>query len=814
MQTLLQDLRYSLRQLAKSPGFTLTAVISLMLGIGATTAVFSVVYAVLMNPYPYAAPDRMVHMRMKDKSGQERGFGLTLGQWQTIRKSPVVEDAFASEGWSLTVTGHDLPEDVQADYFTSNSFNFFGVPPAMGRQLMPSDAIDGQDPQPVAVLSYKFWQRHYNSDPAAIGQTLQLVRKNYTVVGVAAPRFTWDDADVYLPLKVTQDPVIGHYVGLRLKPGVTHEQANAALAPLIDQFAKETPKHFPRDHGQFYLVGLNDDFIKQLGGTLSLLFSAVALLLAIGCGNVSILLLARGTSRQHEFAVRAAIGASRGRIIRQLLTESMLLSLTGAALGVLLAYKALALIISLLPKYSFPHEAAIQINVPVLAFSVGIALLTGILFGLSPALQLSRPEVSQVMQSSTRKIAGGVRGKATNNALIGAQIALTLLMLAGAGAAMEGFLKMLHLPLGYDPHNVMSVGIPVHQGTYKTWAERSAYFDVLMHKAGTVPGVETVAISTNATPPSNGMSTPVEILGQAARDDQEVRVNFVSPGYFPILRIPVVQGKIWDETENHNAANVVVINETFARRYFPKGDGLGHSLKVPGIQDDPPYNLASPGATGWLQIVGIIADKRDDGLNKPILPEIFVPYTLGMRMGTQILVRSKAGIAPLSLLHAVAAQVNSVDPDQQVNGQVDDLEHWISNQQEYQQEHLVAWVFGAFAVLALALAAVGLYSVVSYSVAQRTNEFGIRMALGAQRSHVLRIVFASTVVSVGSGIAAGLLLAVALNKVLGRWAEGSSRDPHILLGVTLVLGLVAALACAIPARRASAVDPMKALRYE
>src|SRR5271170_6892619 len=533
MQTLLQDLRYSLRQLAKSPGFTLTAVISLMLGIGATTAVFSVVYAVLMNPYPYAAPDRMVHMRMKDKSGQERGFGLTGAQWQTIRESPVVEDAFIEDDWSLTVTGHDLPEDVQAAYFTSNAFNFFGVPPALGRQLMPSDAIDGQDPQPVAVLSYKFWQRHYNSEPTAIGQTLQLVRKNYTVIGVAAPRFTWGDADVYLPFKVTQDPVPAYYVGLRLKPGVTHEQANAALGPLIEQFAKETPKHFPRDHFQFYVVGLNDDFIKQIGGTLSLLFSAVALLLAIGCGNVSILLLARGTARQHEFAVRAAIGASRGRIIRQLLTESLLLSLTGAALGVLLAYKALALIVSLLPEYSFPHEAAIQINIPVLAFSVGIALLTGILFGLSPALQLSRPEVSQVMQSSTRKIAGGVRGKATNNVLIAGQIALTLLMLAGAGAAMEGFLKLLHTPLGYDPHYIMSVGIPVHDGTYKTWAERAAYYEQLRARAATVPGVTMAAISSNATPPSNGFETKFEILGRAATEQQTARINLVSPEYFP-----------------------------------------------------------------------------------------------------------------------------------------------------------------------------------------------------------------------------------------------------------------------------------------
>jgi putative ABC transport system permease protein len=812
MHTLFQDVRFSFRQLTKSPGFALTAILSLALGIGATTAVFSVVFAVLMNPYPYAAPDRMAHMRLTDSAGRSRGFGLTGAQWQLIRKSSVVEDAFISDDWNLTVTGHDLPEDVNGVYVTSNTFNFMGVPPTLGRGLIPSDSIDGQDPQPVAVLSYKFWQRHFNGSPTVLGQTIQLVRKNYTVVGVAASRFTWDDGDVYLPLKVTQDPVRAYYVGLRLKPGVSHKMADAALAPLIAQFQKQSPDHFPKGNYRFNVIGLNDDFIKQLGGTLALLFSAVALLLAIGCGNVSILLLARGTARMHEFAVRAAIGASRRRIVRQLLTEALMLSLTGTALGVILAYRLLAVIVAMLPQYSFPHEAAIEINLPVLAFSVGVALLTGILFGLWPALQLSHPEVSQVMQSSTRRIAGGVRGRATNNVLIAGQIALTLLMLAGAAAAMEGFLRMLHTPLGYDPHNVMSVGIPVHDGTYKTWAERSAYFEALQKKVASVPGVTMAAISSNATPPSNGAELNIEILGKPRQDDQKIRVNLVSPGYFPILHIKLAQGRIWDETENHNAARVAVINQTMARQYFPNGDALGHSFKVPDSKNLPPFNLTPTDAPEYLQIVGIIADKRDDGLRNPILPEAFIPWTLNMRMFTQILVRSE--VPPLSLLHAIAAQVNSVDPDQQVNSNVHDLDHWITDQQEWQQEHLVAWLFGAFAMLALMLAAVGLYSVVSYTVAQRTNEFGIRMALGAQRNHVLRIVFTSTIASVGSGILAGIVLTLALQKVLAQWAEGSSRDPLILLAAIVVLGAVATIACALPARRASRVDPMTALRYE
>jgi putative ABC transport system permease protein len=812
MHNLIQDLRFNLRQLLKNPGFSLTAIVSLALGIGATTAVFSVVYAVLMDPYPYAASDRMVHMRLWDTSQQDRGFGLTGGQWQMVRKSPVVEDAFMSEDWNLTVTGHDLPEDLNGVYMTSNSFLFMGVPPALGRGLLPSDAIDGQDPAPVVVLGYKFWQKHFNGDPGVLGQTLQLVRKNYTIVGVAARRFTWDDGDVYLPLKVTQDLNRPYYVGIRLKPGVTHPVADAALLPLIQQFAKETPNHFPSDHFQFHVVGLNEKFVRELGGSLYLLFSAVALLLAIGCGNLSILLLARGTVRQHEMAVRTAIGASRSRIIRQLLAESLLLSFTGAGLGVSLAYRALALIVALLPKYSFPHEANIEINIPVLVFSVSVALITGILFGLWPALQLSRPEVSQVMQSSTRKIVGVVRGRMTHNVLIASQTALTLLMLAGAGAAMQGFLHLIHTPLGYDPHNVMSVGIPVHDGAYTSWKAREAYFEELLNRASTVPGVTMAAISSNATPPSNGWPTAIEILGQSRRDEQKVRVNFVNPGYFPLLRIPLVQGRIWDETENHNAARVAVINQTMARLYFPDGDAIGHSLRVPEMKNEPPFVTAVPGSDSWLQIVGIAADKRDNGLRKPILPEVFVPYTLSMVVYTQILVRSD--VSPLRLLHAIGVQVNSLDPDQQVDGQVQDLDHWISGQMEYEQEQLVAWLFGAFAVLALALAAVGLYSVVSYSVAQRTNEFGIRIALGAQRGHVLQLAFSSAVVSVGSGIVVGVVLTLALNKVLARWAEGSSHDPVVLLVVTLVLGVVAMIACTAPARRAMGVDPMTALRYE
>jgi len=807
----LQDLRYSARQLVKNPGLALTALVSLALGIGATTAVFSVVYAALINPYPFTAADRIVRLTMTSKEGQGDWINLNGPQIREARKLGIVESLLAMDYHSMILTGHEIPENVYALGLIANGFTDLGVPPFLGRGLLPSDAIEGQDPQAVTVLSYKFWQTHF-SDPDIVGKTIQLDRKNYLVVGVAAPRFRWYSADIYLPLKLTQDPGLPYIVNLRLKKGVTHEAADAALQPLVEQFAKDMPKNFP-EHFRVRVEGLNEWVDQTISGTLYLLFGGVAMLLVIGCGNVSILLLARGTARQHELAVRAAIGAGRGRIARQLLTESLLLATIGAALGVLASYGLLAGIRAVLPPYAFAPEVVIRINLPVLFFSIAVGLGTGILFGLWPAWQLSRTQAGQLMQSNVRRVAGSVAGRRTNNVLIAGQIALTLLLLAGAGAAMAAFAGLMHIPLGYDPHHVMSVGIPLHDGAYTTWAARAAYFEQMRAKVAETPGVTMAAVSSNATPPRGGGKIHFEILGKPSTEEQMAAVNLVSPEYFAILRIPLLQGQIWNETENQNGAHIAVVNRTLAKRYFPNGNAIGSSVKLPKIEGDPPIVLSAPNITdSWLQIIGIVEDALNDGLTDPIKPAVYVPYALTMWRGTQILVRTEA--PPLTLVHAVQKQLAAVNPDQQTDSIVRDLETWITDMPEWQQKHSVAWIFGVLAWLALTLAAVGLYSVVSYVVAQRTNEFGIRMALGAQPVQVIRMVFGSTVVSVGSGIAAGLALTLVMNKILERWVGESARNPLILAGGTLLLGLAAMIACTVPARHASKVDPMVALRFE
>jgi putative ABC transport system permease protein len=810
MHSFLFDLQFTLRELRRRPTFTLTAILSLALGIAATSAVFSVIYAVLIDPFPYPGSDRLMEPSMLDQAGHDRYAGLNGPQLEQLRQAKSVESISGMDYWNLTTTDGDLPEDVQASYLSPEDPNHWGTKALMGRWLMPSDAPFGKDAQPIVVIGYKFWQRYYMGDPNVIGRTIQLVHKPYQIVGVMPPRFRWGDVDLYLPLKVTRDPHIYFGASIKLRPGVTTAQANAELQPYLEQFAKESPERYPEKF-RANLRSITELYAKPLGPTLYLLLGAVASLLLIGCGNVSILLLARGTERQQELAVRAAVGADRFRMIRQLLTESLAIALAGTFLGVLLAWKSLSLIVTWLPQNSFPAESVIKMNLPVLFFSAGLAFATAILFGLSPALQLSRPDVGRLMQSSGRRVMGSSHAKRAHRFMVAAQVALTLLLLSAASAAGKGFLRLLKADLGYDPHAAMSVPIPIHENTHVSWKDRSEYFEQIRASIAAMPEVVSAGISTNATPPDNGWDTRFEIFGSAASEKPEARVNYISPEYLEVLHIPLSQGRMWDHTETMRAAPLAVINQTMARQYWPNGDAIGHQVRIPAMKDEPPYSPAATGADGWLQIVGVVADVRDDGLRNPIKPAMYVPFTLQMRMFTQILVRTR--VAPLAILHDIRARLVTLDREQQVM-RVRDLEAWITDLQEYSQQRFVATLFAIFSVLALLLAAVGLYSVVSYGVATRTNEFGIRMALGARSSDVFRIVFSCTAINVGAGLVAGILLSVAFNKISTRWVMESSRNPWILAGVTLILIAAAALACFVPARRAASIDPMEALRYE
>jgi putative ABC transport system permease protein len=395
--------------------------------------------------------------------------------------------------------------------------------------------------------------------------------------------------------------------------------------------------------------------------------------------------------------------------------------------------------------------------------------------------------------------------------MVAVQVALTLLMLTAAGASAKGFLRLANAELGYDPRNTMSLPIPVHDGTYTTWKERSEYFERLRLAVAAMPQVESAGISTNATPPANGGDTTIEILGSGALEKPIVRSNFISSEYFPLLRIPMVQGRTWSRDEMARGAALAVINQTMAKQYWPKGDAIGRQFRFANMKDEPPYSPAAVGADGWLQVIGVVADARNDGLRNAVRGAFYVPYTLKMRMFTQILVRAR--VPPLSILRDVRAELVRVDREQQVM-RVRDLDAWITNLPEYAQQRLVARLFAIFSILALVLSAVGLYSVVSYGVATRTNEFGIRMALGARARDVVGMVLSGTSWTVGAGLATGVALCLIFDNLASRWVTESSRDPAILGGVTLLLLTVAVMACVAPARRAASIDPMEAVRHE
>jgi predicted permease len=807
----LQDVRFALRQLWKHPGFSVTAILSLALGIAATVSVFSVVYSVLINPSPYPHADRIAQFFEHGKDNFDDPAYIPDSYLDDLRKMHAIEELVEMDEAYLADTTFDIPQDVDVVYLSGNAFPFFGVPAYLGRTFLPSDAPRGQAPQPVVVLTYQYWQRRFNGNRSVIGQFLRLDDRNYTILGVMPPRFTWWDADVYVPLDASSrsanaaSPVV-----MRLRPGVTHTQAAKEAWPIFQQMIREHPNLWIEGL-QLEVQGVNERFHRSLGGTLYLLFAGVLLLLVIGCVNVSILLLARGTGRRHEFAVRAAVGADRTRLILQLLTESLILGLTGAALGVIATYRGTSFVVSLLPFQLFTRGLQIPVHIPVLTFSVLLALVTSILFGLFPALQLANPEIRDVMQANTQKAAGNVASRRFHAILIAGQIAMAMVLLTASASAIQSFRQVLHANLGFDPNNVAGFGIPIHKNSYTTWEARANYFQQLRTRVAQTPGVIDASLALVA-PPYSPWDLPIEILGQNSSGLQLANINFVDSQFFSILRIPLVQGRLWDPSEIQRGARLAVVNREFIRHYFPSGDALGHSVRIPRLRNHPPYEIAVDGCNGWLPIIGIVDDVRNDDIDKPVKPEIYVPYSLYMIGQQQILVRTQGD--PLVLESTIRRQIATINPGQQVSYPVQSLSERLKQMPVWAREHLIAELSSIFSILALALAAVGLYSVVSYSVAQRIQEFGIRMAVGAQRRHILQNVLANAGISVGAGLAVGLALSFGLNGLISRWLGSNIDNPLLILSGCLLLLAVALLACIVPAVRASLVQPMKALRTQ
>ncbi len=807
MPTLFYDVSFALRQLLKHRVYAITAILSMALGIGATAAVYSVLYGVLIDPYPYKDANRIAFINIENKQGRGGDIPFTLAEIQQLRKAKSIEDAMIQEHVDMTATDGELPQAVSAVNYTGNGFEFLGAPPLLGRTFTAQEAPEGSAPPPVAVISYLFWKRHFGNAPDVIGKSLALDHRTYTVIGVMGPRFTWGDADVYLPLPVPSTAEKRFGILVRVRKGMPLGAATGEMDGYVRQFNHAHPGVLPPGDFVVKVETLNDTLLGQFKGTLFLLFAAVALLLLIGCGNVSILMLARGTARQQELAMRAALGASRLRIVRQLLTEAVLLSVTGGVLGMAIAYLAIHMIVGLLPEYSIPHEVVIRLNIPVLLFSTAVSVATGIAAGLSPALQFSGLHLNTVLQAGDTRTTTS-RGARVRSVLIAAQVALTVLLLAGAGAAMRTFLEAHNAKLGIDSHNTLWIQLSLPEGAYPTWEARAQYLDALIEKIKATPGVKDATLQNAGLPPLGSWVQPVRIMGASADDSRRAAVELTGADYFSVLHIPVLQGRTLTREEVLRGAHLTVVSEMFVRRYFSNESPIGRLIVPMEMQHAPPGGLAPPNLDQPYEIVGVVGDVRNDGLHKPILPQVYVPATMLLFSGTGVFIRTVGD--PQQSIHAVSSSIRSLNENQAVN-RVYVFDEFLS-MFAWSYDRFIFVLFTVFSSIALGLAAIGLFSVVAYTVEQRTREIGIRMALGAQRSNVLLLALASTALTAGVGLVVGIALSVGLSDSVHRWTQGSMRDMGVLVAISAVFLLASAIACIIPARRAMRVDPMVALR--
>jgi putative ABC transport system permease protein len=804
-ETLWQDLRYALRMLLKHPVMTLIAVITLALGIGANTAIFSVVNAVLLNAVPYYEPQRLLWVTEAQEGRPKSPYAKSYLAWRA--QSQVFEHLVAYERGSRELTGRGEPERVESLKVTANVFPALGLSPQLGRAFTAED--ERPEATPVALLSHALWQRRFGSDPAIIGQMLTLGGQSWTVIGIMPPRsrslLPLERTDVWLPLALDvkdERELRDHQLNVfgRLKPGFTLEQAHAEVNLIMRRLVLATPGAIMNTEARATL--LIENLVGKLRRGLLALFGGVALVLLIACANVANLLLGRAAERQKEMAIRAAIGAGRARLVRQMLTESLLLSLLGGATGLLLAVWGVRALVALAPDQLRQIRES-HIDGAALGFTFLAALLTGLAAGLIPALQSSQIDLNEALKDGARQAAAFTRrglGRVSPTLIIG-EVALTLVLLAGAGLVIKSYLRVLAVDPGYDPKNLLPLYVGVDQAKYPSGSPQlHAFHQEVLTRVKAIPGVKDVATVTGAGIPFTGFGskTLFSIEGRApAPADQrpQVDVNSISSDYFRAMGMQLRAGRSFTEQDDEQAPRVLIINESLAHRYFSGEDPLGKRI----------LTLSSP-----RTIVGVVGDVKRLGLETEAEPEIYLPYSKDRTHGPNDFSLALRTVGdPLDMVPAVRWQIHELEPTSDVRMEEQGLDETLA------PRRFQVLLSGVFAAVALVLAAVGVYGVIAYSVSRRTHEIGIRMALGARPRDVLLMVVRHGMALSLVGVFIGLAVALGVTRVLkGLLFELSVTDPPTFTLIAALMLSVAFLACYLPARRATKVDPMIALRQE
>ena len=799
-----QDLIYALRTLRSAPGFALVALLTLALGIGANTAIFSVVRGVLLSPLPFPDADRVVRVWHSNRAENDLKSQVSepdFLEWKaaTKRLSSLSAYWFSPGGSGADLTGIGTPERIQGAYFTPTFFETLGARAAIGRTIRPEEAVVGNDHW--VVLSDGFWKRRFWADRSVVGRALTLDGVPFTVVGVMPPAFTFpaDRIDYWMPLSVMGPDAIGRQrasrfldvVG-RLAPGATIQQAHDELASMSRLTAEREPE--ARGWTDVVTLPVREALVGDVRRPLVVLLGAVAFVLLITCVNIAGLLLARATARQRELAVRSALGAGRGRILRQLVTESLVLALLGGALGVGLAYAGVRAL-GTLGAADLPRAASIRIDGLVLLYALGMSTLSGLLFGLLPAIRATSRNIQGVLRAGSRGSVGNA-GQALRAALVVAEVALAVVLVVGAGLATKSFARLLNINPGFKPENVLAVrlGIP-----YERYGERApSYYQALLDRIATVPGVEAVGSAKNYPLRGTGELRPLTVPGtEAGTGDRSVRlaVLHVSPDYFRAMGVPLRQGRTFTAADDANAPPVWIVNETFAKRYFPNESPVGKVVRMGPVP---------------IQIVGVVGDFRQKSLTEPPEPYAYIHYPQNMRAGMSIAVRTAGD--PLRYANAVREAIWSIDRDQTIT-KIETMSSLVGD--TVARPRLLATLLLLFGLMGLTLGALGIYGVLAYAVSQRRQEIGVRVALGASPRAVLRLVVGQGMALAAGGVGAGIVGALILTRVMSAVLyDVRTTDPATFATVVAVLLASALVASWLPARRALRIDPVQALRYD